>query len=292
MSSPLKSMVAAGGAAVITVTFIHPIDVLKTRLQTSGEAGRGGKNYGEMGMLGSVKSIAADEGVASFWKGIGPAWLREASYTSLRLGLYAPLKHAFGADKPDTGFFMKFFVGSLAGGIGSLAGNPFDVLKTQMMASEKSGSEALSLGSSASALMKEQGIGGFYRGLEANVMRAMVLNGTKMACYDTIKGMIVENFGWDKKGMHTQAAAATGAGVFMATTVAPFDKVRTRLMNQPADARLYNGFTDCSAAILKNEGFMGFYRGWLPIWMRFAPTTCCQLIIMERVAQLMGISAT
>jgi uncharacterized ubiquitin-like protein YukD len=29
-------------------------------------------------------------------QGIGPAWLREASYTSLRLGLYAPIKHLLG----------------------------------------------------------------------------------------------------------------------------------------------------------------------------------------------------
>ena len=33
----LKSVSAAGTAAVITVTGIHPIDVVKTRLQVSGE---------------------------------------------------------------------------------------------------------------------------------------------------------------------------------------------------------------------------------------------------------------
>jgi len=32
------------------------------------------------------------EGPGAFYKGIGPAWLREASYTSLRLGLYEPVK--------------------------------------------------------------------------------------------------------------------------------------------------------------------------------------------------------
>ena len=40
----LKNIVCAGGAAVITVSFIHPMDVVKTRLQIQGEAGReGGK---------------------------------------------------------------------------------------------------------------------------------------------------------------------------------------------------------------------------------------------------------
>jgi len=36
----------------------------------------------------------------------------------------------------------------------------------------------------------DQGIAGFYRGITANIMRACVLNGTKMACYDLIKGKV------------------------------------------------------------------------------------------------------
>ena len=43
------------------------------------------------------------------------------------------------------------------------------------------------MGVAAQNLYSQQGIGGFYRGIEANVMRAMVLNGTKMSCYDQIK---------------------------------------------------------------------------------------------------------
>jgi hypothetical protein len=39
-----KNIFCAGGAAVITVSFIHPVDVIKTRLQIQGEVGRvGGK---------------------------------------------------------------------------------------------------------------------------------------------------------------------------------------------------------------------------------------------------------
>lgn len=37
-----------------------------------------------------------------------------------------------------------------------------------------------------------QGIAGFYRGVEANVMRACVLNATKMGCYDVTKGYVVD----------------------------------------------------------------------------------------------------
>jgi hypothetical protein len=67
-----------------------------------------------------------------------------------------------------------------------------------------------------------------YRGIEANVMRAMVLNGTKMSCYDQIKGMIVKSK-VVPAGLATQFCAAFGAGFFMACTVAPFDMVRTTM---------------------------------------------------------------
>jgi len=137
-----SNIAAAGGAAVITVTFIHPIDVVKTRLQIAGEAGRQTKQYN--GITGVVKTVIADEGAAAFYKGIGAAWMREASYTSLRLGLYDPMKTLVGADKKDAGIGSKFLAGALAGAIGSTAGNPFDVLKTRMMAYE--GSDSPSVG--------------------------------------------------------------------------------------------------------------------------------------------------
>ena len=79
----------------------------------------------------------ANEGPGAFYKGIGPAWLREASYTSLRLGLYEPVKMLVGASAPGAGFLRKFLAGALAGAIGSCAGNPFDVLKTKMMADKE-----------------------------------------------------------------------------------------------------------------------------------------------------------
>jgi len=105
----------AGGAAVITVTFIHPIDTVKTRLQVSGTGNA--RNYAELGLAGTCSTIAKEEGIAAFWKGIPAAWMREASYTSFRLGLYAPLKKAFGADKPDSPFIMKFASGGTRPGV-------------------------------------------------------------------------------------------------------------------------------------------------------------------------------
>lgn len=241
-------------------------------------------------MFGTVRKVAGDEGVSALWKGVNAAWLREASYTSLRLGLYEPVKIAFGASDPSsTTFLKKFLAGSAAGAIGSLAGNPFDVLKTKMMA--EAGKEVPSISATARELFEKQGISGFYRGIDSNIARAMVLNGTKMAVYDQSKGYVVEATGLSKKSLVTQFLAATIAGFFMTCTVSPFDMIRTRLMNQPADKKIYNNAVDCMIKIAKTEGPLTFWRGFLPIWSRFAPTTTIQLVIFEQLRGLLGMKS-
>mmetsp|Transcript_15998 Transcript_15998/g.36894 ORF Transcript_15998/g.36894 Transcript_15998/m.36894 type:complete len:300 (+) Transcript_15998:64-963(+) len=272
----------AGTSAVITVSFIHPIDVVKTRIQVSSE-------YSALGMGGTVKKVMSDEGFTALWKGVNAAWLREASYTSLRLGLYEPTKILFGANDAGAPFYKKFLAGSAAGAIGSLAGNPFDVLKTKMMTA--SGKEVPSITKTAGELMANQGIGGFYRGIDSNIARAMVLNGTKMACYDQTKEIVAATTGLSKKALPTQFLSAVAAGFFMTCTVSPFDMVRTRLMNQPADARIYNNALDCAMKIATQEGPLTFWRGFMPIWSRFAPTTTLQLVIFEQLRGMMGMKA-
>lgn len=274
-----RNVGAAGSSAVIAVTGIHPIDVVKTRLQVSDSARA-------LGIGGTVSSILKKEGIPAFWKGIGAAWLRESSYTSLRLGLYSPIKHGMGITS-ESSFFLKFAAGSLAGAVGSLAGNPFDVIKTCMMTNE--GKNPVSMYQTTIDIYKYQTYTGFYRGLQANMMRACVLNGTKMGCYDQISSMINKTR-LVPEGLATQFVSAFGAGFFMATTVAPFDMIRTQLMNQPVQQKLYTGFTDCLIKILNKQGPRGLYAGFIPIWARFAPTTCLQLIIFEQLKPVFGVT--
>ena len=43
---------------------------------------------------------------------------------------YAPVRDYLGAG-PDAPFYMKFLAGAITGGVGSVIGNPFDVLKVR-----------------------------------------------------------------------------------------------------------------------------------------------------------------
>ena len=78
----------------------------------------------------------------------------------------------------------------------------------------------------------------------------------------------------------------------MACTVAPFDMVRTRLMNQPPVAIVNYVFIDCVVIIIAKEGPGGLYAGFVPIWARFAPTTCLQLVIFEQIKPIFGVEGS
>lgn len=295
----INNVAAAGLAAIITVSGIHPIDVIKTRLQISGlsnnlnMSGSNIKNYKALGIKGTVKIIFKDEGIVAFWKGIQAAWIRESTYTSLRLGLYGPIQQLIDP-KNQYGFGGKFVAGSIAGGIGSIVGNPFDVVKTRLMAIE--GKNDVPFIRIFTNIYSSEGFGGFYKGLNANIMRSCILNGTKMACYEQIKQQFI-NKGFDKSSILTQFLSAFSSGFFMALTVTPFDMVRTQLMNQTSNLYLesnsnnkYNGFIDCTTKIIKTRGFLGLYSGFIPIWIRFAPTTTFQLVIFEQIKPYFGLT--
>ena len=269
--SIMESMGLAGGTAIIVVNGTHPIEVIKTRIQVA-------KDF-------SVSKMLKSEGFMSLYKGIRAAYLREASYTSIKLGAYGPIKTMLG-DNGNAPFYIKFASGSLSGGLGSIVGNPFDVMKTMQMAGESQ-----SLGSLMRQMYANQGMAGFYRGVEANILRAVVLNGTKMACYDVAKGWVASQTGWGRKDVRCQFVSATISGFAMTCTVAPFDNVRTRLMNQPTGAKQYSGLLDCFTKMVAKDGPLVLYRGFLPIWGRFAPQATLQLVVFEAVLKVTGFAA-
>lgn len=271
--SLFESMACGGAAAAFAVNFTHPIELVKTRMQASG------------GSIGATMGgVMKEGGVPAFWKGLPFGWGRELSYTSVKLGAYAPVRNAIGAGDKDAPFYLKFLAGALTGGTGSIIGNPFDVMKT--LAQTNTTGEPL--GGLVTKLYADQGIAGFYRGVQVNIIRACILNATKMGVYDATKGYITDYTGWSRKDVKTSFISAFVAGFFMTVTVAPSDMIRTKLMNQPTDVKLYDGFVDCAKKTVAEGGVLSLWRGFIPIWARFAPQATLQLLSIEVIYDFMG----
>jgi len=84
--------------------------------------------------------------------------------TSLRLELYDSLKSIIGVDRKNASYFSKLMALGLAGAIESVAGSPFDVLKTRMMAYE--GSKKRGFRFYASEMIKKKNLQDFIMELK------------------------------------------------------------------------------------------------------------------------------
>ena len=65
---------------------------MRLRLQKKAVAGDGIALPKYKGMLGTVATIAREEGLASLWKGIVPGLHRQCLFGGLRIGLYEPVR--------------------------------------------------------------------------------------------------------------------------------------------------------------------------------------------------------
>ena len=143
-------------------------------------------------------------------------------------------------------------------------------MKTLSMTNTKAN---VSLIGSMNNMYVEQGISGFYRGVSANIGRACVLNGTKMSCYDQIKGICVKCNWMVKENIKCQALSAFFSGFFMSVTSAPFDMITT-LMNQPPNKKIYNGFMDAGIQLVSKGFAIKDFSNMAKICTNNNSTTC------------------
>lgn len=230
--------------------------------------------------------VVEHEGVRGLYKGITASWMRESIYSSLRLGLYEPFKRLLGATDPkNTPFYLKFLAGGMSGFIGSALANPTDLLKVRMQAWEGA---PHSLTWHIKDVYNHWGFVGFYRGIGPTIIRAILLNATKLATYDHIKHSLI-NYKILSDGYMCHFVSSVCAGVCIAVVTSPVDIVKTRIMNQPKDNKIYSGMIDCATKMFKAEGAMAFYKGFTPQWMRFGPFTIVQLMVWEKLRDFYGM---
>lgn len=265
-----KPFLNGGVSGMMATCVIQPIDMVKVRLQ--------------LGAKGSPISVAAqlikEEGFGSLYRGLSAGLLRQATYTTARLGFYNKISNAAisynnGQNLPLAG---KAACGLTAGALGAIVGNPADLSLIRMQAdgtlplAERRGYK-----NAFDALLKiakDEGISGWFAGCGPTVVRAMALNMGMLASNDQFKEMFVEHLGWKKTEQKTVVASACSAGVVAATFSLPFDFVKTRIqkMQPAADGTMpYKGSLDCAMKTFTKEGPLAFYTGYPTYCIRIAP---------------------
>ncbi|XP_027109990.1 mitochondrial uncoupling protein 2 isoform X2 [Coffea arabica] len=268
----LSSAFAACFAELCTI----PLDTAKVRLQLekraaiSGEAGGGSSKY--KGLLGTVVTIAKEEGLLALWKGIIPGLHRQCLYGGLRIGLYEPVK-AFlvgGNAIEDVSLFNKVLAALVTVRLQAEGKMPVGVPRRYSGALD-----------AYYTIAKQEGLAALWTGLGPNIARNAIINAAELASYDHVKESILKFPGFSDNVL-THLLAGLGAGFFAVCIGSPVDVVKSRMMGDS----IYKSTLDCFFKTLKNEGPFAFYKGFLPNFGRLGLWNAIMFLTLEQVKKL------
>ncbi|XP_071613896.1 brain mitochondrial carrier protein 1 isoform X1 [Heliangelus exortis] len=321
-----KPFVYGGLASIVAEFGTFPVDLTKTRLQVQGQSTDARfREVRYRGMFHALFRICREEGGRALYSGIAPALLRQASYGTIKIGIYQSLKRLFvdrmeapgksstccslsspgiqllsvcvlqawaGSGLVSSGkcwdetLLINVICGVVSGVISSALANPTDVLKIRMQA-QGSLFQGGMIGSFID-IYQQEGTRGLWRGVVPTAQRAAIVVGVELPVYDiTKKHLIVSGLMGDTIFAHFVSSFTCGLAGAIASN--PVDVVRTRMMNQRAivgSTELYRGTLDGLLKTWKSEGFSALYKGFWPNWLRLGPWNIIFFITYEQLKRL------
>ncbi|KAK9290107.1 hypothetical protein L1049_008271 [Liquidambar formosana] len=276
---------ASAFAACVAEICTIPLDTAKVRLQLQKKAveGDGVALLKYRGMLGTVSTIAREEGLSALWKGIVPGLHRQCLFGGLRIGMYEPVKNFYvGKDHVgDVPLTKKILAALTTGAIGITVANPTDLVKVRLQAEGKLPPGVPRRYSGAlnaySTIVRQEGVGALWTGIGPNIARNAIINAAELASYDQVKETILKIPGF-KDDAITHLFSGLGAGFFAVCIGSPVDVVKSRMMGDPT----YKSTLDCFIKTLKNDGPLAFYKGFIPNFGRLGSWNVIMFLTLEQ----------
>lgn len=267
---------ASAGAACCT----HPLDLLKVHLQTQQE--------GKLSLGKLAVKIYRNDGITGLYNGLSASLLRQLTYSTTRFGMYETLKKQLPDDKGPIPFYQKVFLAGVSGGCGGFVGTPGDMVNVRMQNDMKLPPESRRNYKHALdglfRVAKEEGATKLFNGATMATARAVVMTIGQLAFYDQFKQwLLLTSVFHDNIGTHFTASLLAAA---VATTITqPLDVMKTRMMNaKPGE---FKGIMDCGVYTAK-LGVAGFFKGYIPAFVRLAPHTILMFVFFEQLRMQFG----
>ncbi|KAL2862980.1 putative mitochondrial folate carrier protein Flx1 [Aspergillus lucknowensis] len=301
LSSSVVETIAGFTAGIATTLCLHPLDLIKTRLQVDRtHSSRIGSS------LRVVRQLFHNEGgFAAFYRGLTPNIIGNSSSWALYFLLYGDTKDIIrnwrlhekpeGGQRPQLASSDYFLASGIAGILTSVLTNPIWVIKTRMLATgSKSPGAYTSFTKGAIQILRSEGIPGFYRGLVPSLfgvshgaLQFMAYEKLKLyrarTPFAVAKETVPPPTGSEKKRELNNLDfffTSSVSKVFAGSITYPYQVLRSRM--QTYDAHLaYQGLRDAIVQIWTTEGLGGFYKGLGPNLFRVLPSTWVTFLVYE-----------
>ncbi|XP_057812591.1 mitochondrial dicarboxylate/tricarboxylate transporter DTC isoform X2 [Cryptomeria japonica] len=237
-----------------------------------------------------AKNMLAQEGVGAFYQGLSAGLLRQATYTTARLGSFRILTNKATAanDGKPLPLYQKALCGLTAGAIGACFGSPADLALIRMQADatlpEAQRRHYKNAFHALYRIVSDEGVLALWKGAGPTVVRAMALNMGMLASYDQSVEFCKDTLGLSEGA--TVVGASAVSGFFAAACSLPFDYVKTQIQKMQPDANgkyQYSGSMDCFVKTFKDGGPLKFYTGFPVYCVRIAPHVMMTWIFLNQI---------
>jgi len=257
-----------GVSAAIAKTAAAPIERVKLLIQSQDEMLKSGSlNEPYKGIVDCAKRVAAEEGIAAFWKGNLANVIRYFPTQALNFALKDYFKKMFGFKKEKDGYWV-WFAGNLASGGGAGAVSllfvySLDYARTRLAndnkSSKKGGQRQFNgLIDVYRKTLATDGIQGLYRGFVVSCVGIIVYRGLYFGMYDSMKPMLPGNL---KNNFIANFFLGWGVTIAASTASYPIDTVRRRMMMTSGEAVKYSSSIQAFNVIIKKEGVKSLFKG-------------------------------
>ncbi|KAI6205684.1 hypothetical protein M3Y94_00820300 [Aphelenchoides besseyi] len=201
------------------------------------------------------------------------------------LGEDSQIPEDFSAHEMETGIWWRHLVaGGVAGCMSRTCTAPLDRLKVflQVNSSKKT---PFGVVGGIKYLYSEGGIKSFWRGNGINVVKIAPESAFKFMAYEQVKRLIQRLKGSNELSIYERFLAGSAAGAISQTLIYPLEVLKTRLaLRKTGD--MTKGFINFAQEMYKKEGWICFYKGYVPNLLGILPYAGLDLAVYETLKSL------
>ena len=197
-TAPLWKRILAGAlSGSLGQLAANPFDVVKVRLQADGRLKSLGQAPRYVGAWDALKRIPVEEGVAGYFKGLGPSIGRAAVINGCGIASYDASKTVASQVTGRTEGLVPQVLASLVSGlVSALVSTPFDVIKTRMMNQPRDKPLYSSAIDCVVKTARAEGVLGLYKGFVPAYSRLAPHRVVHFVALENVSSVSVTMNGW------------------------------------------------------------------------------------------------
>lgn len=230
--------------------------------------------------------MVKESGYMSLYDGLSAGILRQVFYATSRFGLFETFRDRLHEIRGKTDFASRIVIGAVTGGMAAYISCPMEVAVVRMSNDSTLPKEERrnykNVFDTASRIVREEGVGAFWRGSSPFVTRAMFVGVFQVATLDQFKVMFANMLGQQLDSIPNVFCAAMSSGLLYSIATMPLEASKNRMASQKADSITgllpYRGTLQTMRKVAADEGFFTLYNGFLPYYVRCGGHTVAMFI--------------